>query len=119
MFLKCDSPQFRVEAHKNFVPNAVSFQLALGGGRQWYIAGFYLSLGDALTIKIIVTAIGQFPRVTDLMVAGNFNSDLTIPKVNAWGEEIAVALVDAGLEEMLAPFSHTTFHGHGTEGHGV
>ena len=51
-------------------------------GQRWHIVGWYIAPDYASTIEVIVTAIGKFPRRTDLIVASNFNEYLEEPELN-------------------------------------
>ena len=81
----------------------LSFEVATRG-RQWYIIGCYLAPDDARTIERVVTALGDQPRNTALLVAGDFNMDLGETASDGRGTEIAVALTEAGVEDMTAHF---------------
>ena len=72
------------------------------GKRRWYIIGCYIAPDDARTIERVVTALGDQPRVTALIVAGDFNTDLGEIASDRRGTEIAAALTEAGLEDMTA-----------------
>ena len=84
-------------------PNVVSFQLVLGGQRC-NVVGFYLVPYDALTIESIVVAMIQQPHGAEMLVAGNFNSDLAAPERNTRDEEIVAALAMIGVEYMSDHF---------------
>ena len=64
-----------MEAVRDYGPNVLSFEVATGG-RRWYIIGCYLAPDDARKIERVVTALGDQPRGTALLVAGDFNMDL-------------------------------------------
>ena len=51
-------------------------------------------------------AVGKHPRWSKLLVAGNFNTDLTGPVGGEQDEEISADLAAAGLEDILEDF-HT------------
>ena len=51
-------------------------------------------------------AVGKRPRWSELLVAGNFNADLTGPEGADQDEEISADLAAAGLEDILEDF-HT------------
>ena len=63
------STLFAVEAVREYGPNVFSFEVATGVWR-WYIIGCYLAPDDARTIERVVTAMGNQPRGTALLVAG-------------------------------------------------
>ena len=67
-------PLFPVEAVMEYGPNVLSFEVATGA-QQWYIIGCYLAPDDARTIERVVTALGDQPRVTALLVSGGLNTD--------------------------------------------
>ena len=46
------------------------------GRMRWYIIVCYITPDDAQTIERVVTALGDQPRGTALIVAGDFNTDL-------------------------------------------
>ena len=90
------SPLFEVEAIQEYVPNVLSFEVATGA-RRWYIIGCYLALDDAETIERVVTALGDQPKDTALIVAGDLNTDLGDAENNRRGSEIAAAMTEAGV----------------------
>ena len=92
-----------VEAVKEYGPNILSFEVATGG-KRWYIIGCYFSPDDAWTIERVVTALGDQPRGTALLVAGDLNTDLGDTTSNGRGTEITAALTEAGVEDMTAHF---------------
>ena len=73
-----DSSKFTIEAHQKHFANTVSSQLELGRQRR-FISGCYLAPDDASNIQRVVTAIGHRPCGDEMMVAGDFNMDLTAP----------------------------------------
>ena len=97
------STLFSVESMRQFGPNTVGFQLTMGVGR-WYIIGCYLAPDDTSTIESVVAALKERPRGTALIVAGDLNTTLTDPENDRRGIEIAVALTEAGFEDMAAHF---------------
>ena len=74
------------------------------GQQQWRVVGCYISLDDALTTEGVVTSIRRRNKWYEILVAGNFNADLSNPEGTTCTEEIATALVSAGLEEMINHF---------------
>ena len=97
------SSLFTVEEVREYGPNVISFEVATGR-RRWYIIGFYLALNGAWTIERVVTAMGDQPRGTALVVAGDFNTDLGETASDGRGMEIVAALTEAGVEDMTAHF---------------
>ena len=81
----------------------ISFEVATGS-RRWYIIGCYLAPEDAWTIERVVMALGDQPRGTALVVAGDFNTDLGDTASGGRGTEIAAAMTEAGVEDMKAHF---------------
>ena len=81
----------------------LSFEVATGG-RRWYIIGCYLDPNNARTIEQVVTALGDQPRGTALLVAGDFNTDLGETASDRRGTEIVAALMEAGVKDMTAQF---------------
>ena len=69
-------PRFSVKALQQFRTNVVGFQL-ITRERQCYNVGCYLSPNDASTIECVLVAVGNHPCWSELLVAGNFKSDLT------------------------------------------
>ena len=59
---------------------------------------------DAQTIERLVTALGDQPRGTALLVAGDLNTDLGATENDRRGSEIAAAMTKAGVEDMTAHF---------------
>ena len=53
----------------------MSFKVAMGA-RRWYIIGCYLAPDDTETIDRVVTALGDRPKGTALVVTGDLNTDL-------------------------------------------
>ena len=84
-------------------PNVISFKVVTGR-RRWYIIGCYIAPNNARTIERVVTALGDQPRGTALIVAGDLNTDLGEIASNGRGTEIAAAITVAGLEDMTAHF---------------
>ena len=86
-----------------FGANVASFQLETG---YWicYIIERYLSTDDALTIESVITALGEIPQGSELLVDGYFNAKLARPEGADKDDEIAAYLAVAGLKDMLAHF---------------
>ena len=84
-------------------PNVISFEVATGR-RRWYTIGCYLAPDDARTIERVVTALGEQPRGTALIVAGDLNTDLGDMACDGRGMEIAAEITEAGLEDMTEHF---------------
>ena len=97
------SPLFAVEAVREYGPNVLSFEVVTGW-RRWYIIGCYLAPDDAQTIERVVTAMGDQPRGTALLVPGDLNTDLEATDNYRRGSEIVAALTEAGVEDMSAHF---------------
>ena len=97
------SPLFEVEAVREYGPNVLSFEVATGA-RRWYIIGCYLAPDDAETIERVVTALGDRPKGTALIVTGDLNTDLGDAESDKRGLEIAAAMTEAGVEDMTAHF---------------
>ena len=97
------SPLFAVEAVREYGPNVLSFKVATGA-RRWYIIGCYLAPENTSTIERVVAVLGDRPKGTALVVAGELNTDLEDTD-NYWrGTEIAAAMTAAGVEDMMAHF---------------
>ena len=90
-----------MEAVREYGPNVLSFEVATGG-RRWYIIGCYLAPDDARKIERVVTAMGDQPRGTALLVAGDLNTDLGATDNDRRGSETATTLTEAGVKDMLA-----------------
>ena len=84
-------------------PNVISFEVVTGR-RRWYIIRCYLAPDNTRTIERVVTALGNQPRGTALVVAGDLNTDLGDMECDMRGTEIAAAITEAGLEDMAAHF---------------
>ena len=97
------SSLFALEDVREYGPNVLSFEVDTGG-RRWYIIGCYLAPNDAWTIERVVKALGDQPRGTALLVAGDFNTDLGETASDRRGTEIAAALTEAGVKDMTAHF---------------
>ena len=70
-----EGADFAVEEVRLYGPNVISFEVVTGR-RRWYIIGCYIAPDDARTIERVVTALGDHPRGTALIVAGDLNTDL-------------------------------------------
>ena len=90
-----------MEDVREYGPNVLSFEVAAGAWR-WYIIGCYLTPDDAETIERVVTALGDKPRGTALIVVGDLNTDLGDTENGRRGSEIAAAMTEAGVEDMTA-----------------
>ena len=66
---------FAVEEVRPYGPNVIIFEVVTGR-RRWYIIGCYLAPDDARTIERVLTALGDQPRGTALVVAGDLNTDM-------------------------------------------
>ena len=97
------SALFTVEEVSEYGPNVISFEVAMGG-RRWYIIVCYLAPNDARAIEPVVTALGDQPRGTALLVAGDFNTYLGETASNRIEMEMSAALTEAGVEDMTAHF---------------
>ena len=97
------SPLFKVEAVREYIPNVLSFKVVTVE-RRWYIIGCYLAPDDAETIERVVAALGDKPRGTSLIVAGDLNTDLGDTENDRRVLEIASTMTEAGLEDMTAHF---------------
>ena len=97
------SPLFEVKAVRDYGPNVLSFEVATGA-RRWYIIECYLSPDDAETIERVVTALGDRPKGTALIVAGDLNTDLGDAESDRRGSDIAAAMAEAGVEDTTAHF---------------
>ena len=96
-------PQFAMEAVQKFGPNVIGFQLVTGE-RRWYIVGCYLAPDYTSTIESFYEALKERPKVAEIMVAGDMNTNLVEPEGDRRGEDIAAALATEGLEDMSAHF---------------
>ena len=81
----------------------MSFEVATGV-RRWYIIGCYLAPEDTATIERVVTALGDRPKGTTLVMVGDLNTDLEDSERNRRGTEIAGAMTAVGVEDMTAHF---------------
>ena len=73
----------------------MSFEVVTGAWR-WYIIGCYLAPDDTETIECVVTALGDRPKGTTLIVAGDLNTDLEESESNRRGTEMAAEMTEAG-----------------------
>ena len=92
-----------MEAVREYGPNVFSFEVATGAWR-WYIIGCYLAPNDAETIERVVTALGDRPKGTTLIVTGDLNTDLGDAESDRRGSDIAAAMTEAGVEDTMAHF---------------
>ena len=74
--------------------------------RQWYIIGCYLFPNDALTILCVLVDVVKLHCWSKLLVARNFNAELTGPEGAEQDKEFSADLAASGLEDMLEEF-HT------------
>ena len=70
-----------MEALQRHAPNAINFQMATGG-RLWHVIGSYIVPHGASTLERVVAAIGHIPWGAELLIAGDFNADLSAPDGN-------------------------------------
>ena len=96
-------PLFMVEAVREYGPNVLNFEVVTEG-RRWYIIGCYLAPDNARTIDRVVTAMGDQPRGTALLVAGDLNTDLGATDNDRRRSDIAAAMTEAGVEDITAHF---------------
>ena len=66
--------------------------------------GVYIAPEDTTTMERVVEAIRRKLRGAELLVAGDFNVDITAPEGNHRAEDIATELATAGLEDMAQHF---------------
>ena len=99
-----DSSKFTIEAHQKHCTNIVSSQLALGRQRR-FISGCYLAPDDASNIDRVVTAIGHHPCGAEMMVAVDFNMNLTALEGNVHEKGITTAMVASGKEDTYVHFT--------------
>ena len=92
-----------IEEVRPYGPNVISFEVVTSR-RRWYIIGYYLAPDNARTIERVITAMGDQPRGTALIVAGDLNTYLGDTECDGRGTEIAAAITEAGLEDMTAHF---------------
>ena len=97
------APNFAVEAVHKFRPNVIGFQLATGA-RRWYIVGCYLAPDDTSTMERVVEALQSRPGGAELLVAGEFNANLSKPEGDRREEDIATTLAIERLEDMAKHF---------------
>ena len=96
-----------MEEVRQYGPNVLSVEV-VSGRRRWFIVGCYIAPDDAQTIERVVKALGDQPKGTALVVAGDLNTDLGEMDGDRRGAEISAeisaALTEAGLEDMAAHF---------------
>ena len=92
--------RFSVKALQKFGTNVVRIHL-VKGERKWYIVGCFLSPSKALTIECVLVAVGKRPHCSKMLVADNFNADLTGPEGEEQDEYIAADLAVIGLMDMF------------------
>ena len=79
------------------------YQLATGE-RRCYIVGCYLAPDDTLMTESVVAALKEPPRGAELLVAGDFNVNLSETEGDRRGEDITADMATEGLEDMSAHF---------------
>ena len=94
----CEAEHFTLETLCLNVPNVVRFNLA-NGQQWWHFVGCYISPDNASNIEDVIAAIISQPWENDLLVFGDFNTDLADPEGTTRAEEIAALLVIAEQEE--------------------
>ena len=92
-----------MEAVREYGPNVFRFEVATGA-RWWYIIRCYLAPNDAETIERVVTALGDRPKGTTLIVEGDLKTDLGDAESNRRGSEIVAAMAEARVEDIRAHF---------------
>ena len=92
-----------MEVVREYGPDVMSFEVATGE-RRWYIIRCYLAPDDTKTIERVVTALGDRPKGTALVVAGDLNTDLEDSESDRRGTYIAAVMTMAGVEHMTAHF---------------
>ena len=88
-----------MDAIQYFSTNVVGFQLETGEQR-WYIIECYLTLDDTSTIESVIAALKECPQGSELLVAGDLNTNLDQPEGDWMEEDIAEALTASVLEDM-------------------
>ena len=76
--------------------NVGGFQMATGE-RRCYIIGYYISPDDTSTIESVIAALRECPQGSNLLVAGDLNTNREAPEGDRREEEIAANLTAAGL----------------------
>ena len=96
----------QVERRVQLQHRSTSLRTCLRDGRLnvELIQGCYLALDNILTIESVVTALKERPHIEKLLVAGDFNANMSETKGERRGKDIAAALAPEGLEDMLAHF---------------
>ena len=89
-----------MEAIRENGPNVMSFEVATEAWR-WHIIGCYLAPDDT---ERVVTALGDRPEGTTLIVAGDLNTDLEDSEIDRRGTEIAAAMTAVGVGNMTVHF---------------
>ena len=84
-----------MEAVREYKPNVLSLEVATGA-RRWYIIRCYLAPDGTETIERVVTALGDRPEGTTLIVAGDLKTDLENSESNMRKTEIAAAMTEGG-----------------------
>ena len=92
-----------MENVQEYGPNNLSSEVVMGS-RKWYIIRCYLAPDNAETIEQVVAALGDKLRGTALIVVGDLNTDLGDTKNHRRGSEIAAAMTEVRLEDMMANF---------------
>ena len=74
------------------------------GERHWYIVRCYLAPGYVVTIRDVEAAMNERPGGAELIFAGDLNINLERTERRGRDEEIAAAVVTAGLVDLLGNF---------------
>ena len=98
--LNKESPRLEAKAHQHHYPNVISLYLAMVG-RRWHVVGCEITTRDASTLDRIVAETGHRYRGTEILVAGDFNTDLESPYGNKRDKAISAAMATKGLDYMM------------------
>ena len=108
LFYKCHM-NFVVESRQHHGPNVSTFLMVVEG-RRWYVVVCYLVPHNASTLECVVTAIGQIPQGMELLVANDFNVDLSSLYMYARNETIMAVILSERLEDMALHLSPHYLH---------
>lgn len=97
-----ESDQWQLEAHQEFSPNVISFQLVTGR-KRWHAVGAHVPPDSLSETNHIVEAFSKCPDGVDPVLAGNLNANVEFPECER-DEEIAAAAAAEGLEDVSLHF---------------
>ena len=88
--------RFAVEAHQHHSLKFISLQMVTGGQR-WHMVVCYFVPHGASTLESAIAATVHIPRGADILVVGDYNTDLESTDGNKRNKAIAEAMETEGI----------------------